>query len=44
MNIKDKKINNNLKLCRKFNFEKNSVCFTNLIVIGDSTNEMNAGI
>ena len=44
MNYKDKKINSNLKLCKKFTFSKKSECLTNLIIIGDSTNEMNAGI
>ena len=44
MNAKDKKINKNLKLCKTFNFSKKADTFTNLIIIGDSTNVMNAGI
>jgi hypothetical protein len=44
MNYKDNKINKNLKLCKKFNFSTKPETFTNLIIIGDSTNEMNAGV
>ena len=44
MNARDKKINKNLHLCKKFDFSKKSDTFTNLVIIGDSTNEMNAGV
>ena len=44
MNAKDKKINKNLNLCKKFDFSRKPDTFTNLIIIGDSTNEMNAGV
>ena len=44
MNTKDKKINKNLNLCKKFSFSKRADTITNLIIIGDSTNEMNAGV
>jgi hypothetical protein len=44
MNSKDNKINKNLNLCKKFSFSKRTDIMTNLIIIGDSTNEMNAGV
>jgi hypothetical protein len=44
MNTKDKKINKKLNLCKKFSFSRKTDTITNLIIIGDSTNEMNAGI
>jgi hypothetical protein len=42
IDFKDRKINKNLKLCS--NFKLKPECLINLIVVGDSTNEMRAGL